>query len=280
MARGKTDNTTMRVADVIALMERIAPPQLVEEWDNCGLQVGSYQWPVKKIWIALDPLVSVVKAAAQEHVDMVVTHHPLLFRPLRKVDVDDPTGSILQMAIQSQIALYAAHTNLDSSLNGVNETLSRRLGLVDGMPLIPAAPAIQLDVGATGMGRIGNLEHPMTLEQLAAWVKSRLNLEVAKFCGDPGARIQRVAICSGAGSSLLSDFLASDAQVFISGDLRYHDARTIEDAGRFLIDAGHFPSEQIIVEVLTRQLIKMVETDGRQVIIEPCSIEKDPFRYL
>jgi dinuclear metal center YbgI/SA1388 family protein len=279
MTGRKPKHDSVHVGDVISAMEIIAPPQLAEEWDNCGLQIGSRQWPVGRIWVALDPSPVVIQAAAQQQVDMIVTHHPLLFRPLHQIDVDSPLGGILHTALSAQMAIYAAHTNLDSALGGVNDTLSRLVGLVDTVPMIPAGTS---DNGFCdfGMGRIGSLENPISLEQLALSLKSQLNLAVVKYSGDPRAMIRRVAVCSGAGSSLLDIFLNSDAQVYVSGDLRYHDARAIEEVGRGLIDVGHFPSEKIITDVLVDQLNYHARRAGWSMIIEPCRIEQDVFRFL
>ena len=260
-------------------MEHIAPPQLAEQWDNCGLQVGSYQWPVRKVWVALDPHPAVIQAAEHQNVDMVVTHHPLLFQPLSSIDVDTPLGGIVQTALTSRIAVYAAHTNLDSTKDGLNDILAVRIGLTEPAPLIPAT-TMEVTHEQSGMGRIGLLADPMTLEQFALRIKSALNLTVLKMSGDPQLMIRRVALCSGGGSGLLNEFIASDAQVYVSGDLRYHDARAVEDLGRALIDVGHFPSEQIVIDALAQKLRNSVRLAGWSVNVEPCRLERDPFRYI
>lgn len=263
------------VSEVIELLEKIAPYDLAEEWDNCGLQVGSLLWPVKKIWIALDPLHSVVQAAVNQNVDMVITHHPLLFRPMHSINVDSAVGRIVATAVTSQVALYAAHTNLDSAQQGVNDVLARAIGLQDLVPLIPH------DASASGkslgMGRIGNLPQRIPLKEFAVQIKTRLNSSNVKFAGDPDLMVHQVAVCSGSGSSLLDDFFNTSADVYVSGDLRYHDARRVEDQGRALIDVGHFPSEVLIIEPLVKQLSLAIQSKGWQIHVEPCKLEQDPF---
>lgn len=271
-------NGAVLVSDVIAVMERIAPLQLAEEWDNCGLQAGSRQWPVRKIWVSLDPHPAVIRAAVDQKVDMLITHHPLIFRPLQRIDVEDPTGKILHSALNSQIAVYAAHTNLDCARNGVNAVLAQRIGLTDLAPLI-AASGHQMD-RSVGLGRIGRLDAPLTLQQFAEKIKNEFKLHQLKICGDPQLDVRQVALCSGGGSSVLNDFLASDAQVFVSGDLRYHDARTVEDFDRGLIDLGHFPSEQIMIDAVAHQLEIEARSFNWALTIEPCHIEQDPFWYI
>jgi dinuclear metal center YbgI/SA1388 family protein len=278
MNLGITENRALLVSDIIDAMERIAPPQLAEEWDNCGLQAGSGHWSVDKVWVSLDPHPAVIRAAADENVDMLVTHHPLIFHPLQRIDVQSPVGSILQTVLTAQIAIYAAHTNLDCAPEGVNAILAQRIGLTDLVPLV-ATRCDQMKPNA-GLGRVGRLSVPLTLRQFAREIKNEFNLNTLKICGDPQLEIRQVALCSGGGSSVLNEFLASNAQVFVSGDLRYHDARTVADHRRGLIDLGHFASEQIMIDAVARQLQNQARSSGWTLTIEPCHIERDPFQYI
>jgi len=117
------------VAQFIQLLNRIAPPRLAESWDNVGLQVGSPNWPVKKVWTALDPLPHVVESACENHVDLLITHHPLFFKPIKRIDGDSALGRITEMALSRRLSIVAAHTNLDSVAGGVNDALAQRMGL-------------------------------------------------------------------------------------------------------------------------------------------------------
>ncbi len=272
----------LNVADVIDVIEVMAPPILAEDWDNCGLQVGSRKWPVRKIRVALDPLLDVVQAAAAQQVDLLITHHPLLFSALRTVDLETAVGRVIEAALASQMAIYSAHTNLDSASGGLNQMFADIIGLDELVPMVPAGPVSdQTDSDtAAGMGRLGRLETQMSLEVLAKLVKRRFNLKAVKIVGDPQMSVQRVAVCSGAGSSLLDVFLSSEADVYLTGDLRYHDARRVEDHGRALIDVGHFASEHIFIDKLVDQLRQYAHRKGWTVEIEPCRIENDPFKLI
>ena len=117
------------VADIIKIMETVAPGRLAEEWDNVGLQIGQKDWPVRHIWIALDPLYDVVEAACQHDVDLLITHHPLIFQPLKSIDFSTPVGEIIRAAGESRTAVYSMHTNLDSAAGGVSDILADRNGL-------------------------------------------------------------------------------------------------------------------------------------------------------
>lgn len=269
----------VRVADMVGLMEKIAPAFLAESWDNCGLQVGDLRWPVKKVWVALDPLFSVIDAAAGQDVDLVITHHPLIFMPLRTIDLDRPEGKIIAAALNSRTAIFAAHTNLDSARDGINDELARKIGLDKLVPLVPADPSVSA-ADTMGMGRVGRLKPPLTVAALAQWIKKQLGLAEVKVAGQCDRMVGKVAVCSGSGGSLLGSFLDSAAEVFVTGDSRYHDARTVEAAGRALIDIGHFASEHIMIDMLCRLLDRAVAEAGWNVRIEGCQLERDPFELI
>jgi dinuclear metal center YbgI/SA1388 family protein len=283
------------VADIVKIMNRFVPPWLAEEWDNVGLQIGDLRWPVRRIWTALDPTLEVVKAACKEDVDLLITHHPLFFRPIKSIDFHSSHGSIIKTASQQQLAIFSAHTNLDIVREGVNDVLARRLGLKSIEILQPykweqrfkAGNDMVHDISPVtgnpiehGIGRIGSLGKIRSLSSLALIVKEKLNLDFVKVAGNPELKVSQVAICSGSGSSLMKIFLASNAQVYISGDIHYHDARDAESANRAIIDIGHFASEHLVVEALAQQLAKILPEAGIKVVINACTIEKDPFSIL
>jgi dinuclear metal center YbgI/SA1388 family protein len=277
------------VAKIKQIMDQLAPPLLAEEWDNVGLQIGDPRHPVRRIWIALDPSPEVVKAACQKKVDLLITHHPLIFRPLKTIDFDTPGGSIIRMAVQHKLAIFSAHTNLDIVQDGVNDVLAKQLGLRNLGVLQPvqAGERAKEDIEPLrggeveyGIGRIGSLAKAGSLKSLVSMVKKRLKLDFVKVAGDLEMRVTRVAICSGSGSSLIQAFLSSKAQAYISGDIHYHDAREAENANRAIIDIGHFPSEHLMVDALAQQLENLLSRAGIEAEITACTIEKDPFRIF
>jgi len=280
------------VADIIEIAERLAPPELAEAWDNVGLQVGNPNWPVKRVWVALDPLPQVVSDACEAGVDLLITHHPLIFKPLKSIDCTSHIGSIVREALVNCLTIFAAHTNLDSVSDGVNDTLAHRIGLQDLIPLCGDTPMgddgredTVEDQGhgrekVQGLGRIGVLPQKLSLKELAIQVKKTLGLKNVTMAGNSTLSVDRVALCSGSGGSLMGDFFASKAQVYISGDLRYHDAREVEIAGRGMIDIGHFASEHLIVDVLAGKLAAAMDKTAEAVKIEAYRLEKNPFIIL
>lgn len=282
---GAQKSQAVTVADIIKFMEQLAPLALAEQWDNCGLQVGAPSQVVEKVWVALDPLLSVIDAAATQNVDLLITHHPLLFRSTKRIDLESGIGQVIGKAVEHRIAVYAAHTNLDSARHGINDHLAGLLGLEQLEPLVPARTQTDdlADSSATirvGLGRIGSLVQPLTVGALVDSLKRSLSLQAIRIAGDANLKVERAAVCSGAGSSLMEAFLASDAQVYISGDLRYHDARAVEDAGRSLIDIGHFASERIVIDALVGQLRTAAKTAQWRLSVEPCRLERDPFKIV
>ncbi|MCP4690634.1 MAG: Nif3-like dinuclear metal center hexameric protein [Desulfobacterales bacterium] len=268
---------TVVIGDIIEVMETLAPGSLAEKWDNVGLQVGRRDWPVKTLWVALDPTPGVAAAACDANVDLLITHHPLLFRPLRSIDFSTPTGDIIRRAARRQLGVYAAHTNLDSAAGGVNDVLADRIGLTHVRPLENAASP---EHAGQGIGRVGALETPGSLLDLAKRIQAELGLNTVRIVGDPDLPVREAAVCSGSGGGLMARFFASGAQVYISGDLGYHDARAAMDEGRGLIDIGHFASEHLVVDVLARRLRDVFARDGADVRVTACRLEKDPFQTI
>jgi dinuclear metal center YbgI/SA1388 family protein len=262
------------VGDLLEILETIAPAELAEEWDNSGLQVGARHWPVKKIRVALDPQPEVVVSACRENADLLVTHHPLIFRPLRRVDAATPVGRAVEAALAHKMAVVAVHTNLDIARGGLNDLLAERIGLENISSLDTHAEK------RPGLGRIGNLPLPVSLSDLVRQIKERMGLSTVRMAGDTSLAVSRVAVCTGSGGSLMSAFFASEAQVFVSGDLRYHDAREAENAGRALVDIGHFGSEHLMVGALAERLREAIQRRGFSAAVEECRTEQDPFRRL
>ncbi len=275
----------LHVADLVAIMEQLAPSDLAEEWDNCGLQVGSMQWPVKKIWVALDPLLPIIKAAVDHNVDMVITHHPLVFQALTRIDLETVVGQVIGAAVKGNTAIYAAHTNLDSAFEGINDALAEKIGLQDSTPLVPAklpfgAEDADASMPKQGLGRVGGLNPTVTVDQLAQRIKKEMGTPQVRVAGDPQIVVDRAAVCSGSGAGLMDAFLMSGAQVYISGDLKYHDARTVEAVGRAMIDVGHFASEHIMIEPLVSRLQQAIRALNGSAQVEACQMEQDPFRLI
>lgn len=264
-----------KLGKVIDAVEEIVPSEYAEDWDNSGMQLGGRDWQVERIWVALDPLPEVILAACEKDINLVITHHPLIFKPLSAINVGTLEGFVIQKALDHQVAIFSAHTNLDRVKDGVNDVLASKIGLRNTQSL----PNEVLS-GKSGFGRLGNLVQPIPLTALVNNLKQALSLGYVRVAGNLDLHVETVAVCSGSGSSMVSAFLDADADVFISGDLKYHDARNIVFAKKALIDIGHFASEHLIVDAFAKRLNRHFHDKGLNLAVAPYMFERDPFVIL
>jgi dinuclear metal center YbgI/SA1388 family protein len=175
------------------------------------------------------------------------------------------------------LSIFSAHTNLDAVSEGINDALAIGLGLENIRMLSQDYSSLMPDT-INGLGRLGDLEKPIKLADFAGQIKKRLGLDSIKAAGKKDLMVQQVAVCCGSGSSLMNLFFASGAQVFVSGDLKYHDARDAEAAGRGLIDIGHFASEHLFLDILAQRLAREFTLRQFDVVVRSYKLEKDPFQ--
>ena len=253
----------MYMNDMIDVMEKIASPALAAEWDNSGLQVDAGKEEIKRILVALDITHAVIEEAKEKKVDLIITHHPLIFSPLHKVDNKTITGNYIVKLIQSGISVYSAHTNFDEAEGGNNDYIASLLKL-----------AKIKKFGGNSMGRMGELFVKMSFEDVCSYVKDSLKLESMNIVGSPSAGIKKVGICSGSGGGMIDEAFDSGCELYITGDIKYHDALYASERGICLIDAGHYGTEKFFVENLAEKLKEL--TRGRLEII-PSSLNINPF---
>ncbi len=353
---------------------------MAEAWDNPGLQIGDPAAEVNRVMVALDPAPEVIDSALNASCQILVTHHPLIFKPLNSISTATAHGTAIHKAIRGGLSIISLHTNYDIASGGLNDLLAARIGLASCAPLkitatgelvklavfvpcdhlervrsamfpfsatqgmyrdcsfaaggigtftplegaepftgtvgvlarvpeerlemlvlrtqLPRAvkallaahpyeePAFDVypllnDGEKLGLGRIGLLPVPLTLAEYAGQLKKDLSAPALRYVGDPAARISKVALCSGSGASLLREAARSGADLLVTGDVKYHEARDAEDLGIALIDAGHFPTEIIMVNEITERLGRALAAAGyTDCSVEACRTEMDPFRIL
>lgn len=368
-----------KLSDILGIINKIAPPALAESWDNSGLQLGDPAAAVSRIMVALDATPAVVESALASSCHLLVTHHPLIFKPQKSISTATPQGRLIHAAIKGGLAIISIHTSYDIAADGLNDLLAKRLGVGGCVPLHPTSsrelaklvvfvpedhlervrtalfphaenlgayrdcsfaatgegtftpldgatpfigtigsqervperrlellvcranlgravkalvaahpyeePAFDiyplLNEGDTlGLGRIGQLERPLSLADFAARVGERLPAPRLRYVGDPALMVAKVALCSGSGASLLREAARSGADCLVTGDVKYHDARDAEELGIALVDAGHFPSEHIMVTDVGERLRLMLTAAGYpDCEVLSCRVENDPFRY-
>ena len=234
--------TVQIAADAV---NRLAPNYLAEDWDNPGLMVGDPSAAVKKIFVCLDVTDETISRAIDLNAQMIIAHHPLIFRPIKNVRFDLPLGKKISRLIKNDVAVFAAHTNLDSAIGGVNDVLARKIGLID---------VKMFGNEEFSLGRIGMLSEPLTAEDFARHVKSALNAENVRLIRAGDFEIRKVGICGGAGAEFISRAKFFGAQAFVTGDVKYHEAQFAVENGIHVVDAGHFATEFPIVEELANYL--------------------------
>ena len=233
-----------RVRDVLDVLHLAYPESLAEDWDTgIGLTCGDPDDPVTSVLLAVDVDAGTVDEAIRGGAELLVTHHPLLFRPVQSVAADRSKGVLLHRMIRAGVAHAAAHTNADRAPGGVNSALAAALGLTDQRPLRPD----DADPAHTGSGRVGRLTRPLTLRQFAALAADRLPATVTgvRAAGDPDRVISTVAVCGGAGDSELNVASAARVDVYLTSDLRHHVVADFvaDPANPAIVEVAHWAGE-------------------------------------
>ncbi len=367
-----------RIQDLVGLIHKLYAPELAEDWDNVGLQVGDPGRPLDRVMVALDPGLEAVEAARDAGAQALVTHHPLLFKPVKRLTPDDAVGKVLWTAVRDDVAIISAHTNLDCAVDGLNSWLAEKMGVEQAVPLQTVAgdylklvvfvpvgheeavadalfsagggqigaydqcsfrssgegtfrpgPGTQPYIGTVGqrekteevrletiipkrkllrvlekmqkahpyeevaydllplqnqvpgagLGRIGKLAQQTTLGEFAARVMESLGCDHLRLIGADQMPVRKVALCGGSGAFLLQTAHRQGADVLVTGDVKYHEARQAEELGIALIDAGHFATEQLMIEQVTQSLQAAARQLNWGVAFEAYTGEEDPFRF-
>ena len=237
----------LKVQAIADALNRWAPSKLAEEWDNVGVLVGDPAAEVEKILVCLDAGLPAIDHAVEIGAQMIVSHHPMIFRPIKNVRLDLPIGRRLRMLLKNDIAVFAAHTNLDSALGGVNDVLAEKIGLVD-------VKMLERESIEPTLGRIGRLTEEMSPRDFAAHVKRVLRADYVRLVDAGIGAIKKVGICGGAGADFMMRAKFYGADAFVTGDVKYHEAQAAVDNGIHLIDAGHFATEHPIVDAIAQRL--------------------------
>lgn len=233
----------MRAIDIVRPIEEFAPVDQQEKWDNCGFCIGDKYASVTRALVALDCTEAVIDEAIECGADLVITHHPLIFSGVKQIGPHNIRGRIIMKAIKHGIAVYAAHTNMDKAAGGVSSLMADKLGLEQREPLT-----------AENFGIVGNLQRPLNAKELVELVKNSFGGCIVRTSAPLEEKIERVAVCGGSGRAFIADAMLKGAQVYITGDITYHEFET--EKGFMVMDIGHYSSEYDIVHVFAKILSK------------------------
>ena len=249
----------LRVKDVVDALERFAPPSLQEPWDNVGLMVGNLDQRVTTVFVCLDVTSDNVQRAMDCGADLIVSHHPLIFTSVNRIVEQDVTGSILRNLIRHDISVYSAHTNLDHADGGMNDVLAERLDLTEIRRFYDEECVDGNGKPLDNIGRVGRLDVPMAMEDFVAFVKNTLGCQSIRWVGSPDDVIQTVAVSSGSGGGGIYAAYHAGADVYVTSEIKHHEAQLAFELGINLIDAGHFETENTICSFMTEFLEREFE---------------------
>ena len=257
------------VGALLAEVDALAPFALAEDWDNVGLMVGRRDRAVTRVLVALDLRAAVLDEAIATGAEAVLVHHPPIYPALSAVSDARTAGRLVLRAAEERIAVIAAHTNLDSATGGLNDLMAADLGMGHTVPLVSMPGE-----ASVGLGRVGDVA-PTTLGDLAARAVAEFTPRQANLgmAGDPGMRVQRVAICTGSGGSLMQAARDAGADAYVTGDLKYHDFDAAEGMG--LVNVPHAAVEAHVLRQWVPRLAAALADHG--VEVTPSSVDTDPW---
>ena len=260
----------MKIVEVTRLIEEFAPLSLQESWDNAGLQVGNPQAEATGALLCLDVTEAILDEAVKKGLNLIITHHPLLFRGLKSITGNSHIERIVIKAIKNDIAIYSAHTNMDSAWGGVSHLIAKKIGLEDVEVLSP-----QSEGAVTGLGVVGNLPQEEGVLSFLGRVKETFGVGAVRYSGNVEKPIRRVAICGGAGSEFVKEAVACGADVLITGDVKYHEFMS-DNEKILLADIGHYESEHFTKEIFSEIITKKIPNFA----VHYAELEKNPINYL
>ncbi|MGN7250024.1 Nif3-like dinuclear metal center hexameric protein [Arthrobacter sp. SAFR-014] len=270
------------LGQLMLAVEELWPESLAESWDEVGLVAGHPSADVTRVMFAVDPTIEVIDEAIEWGAELLITHHPLLLKGVTSVAANTPKGRAVHRLIESGTALLTVHTNGDSAVGGVSDVLADALGLENVSPLTPAADGLPEE----GIGRVGDLSESMTLGDFAARVFGILPAVAGgvRVSGDKDGLVQRVAVCGGAGDSLFDEVRASNADLYVTADLRHHPASEAREAAvndrPYLIDVSHFASEWLWLPAAAEALGNVLADQGLDVEIRVSTTNSDPWDFI
>lgn len=259
----------IKVNNIINEMELLAPTYLKEDFDNVGLMVGDKNKEVKKVLLALDCTLKVIEEAKKENVELIITHHPLIFKRPSSITTDTLQGKKIIELIKNDISLYSSHTNLDSVENGLNDTIVSILGF-DNSKILEKNKRDD----KAGLGRIVSLKESIQLEDLISKIKKSLNINNLRVVKGKD-KVNKIAIINGSGQEFIGKAVALGADCIITGDTTYHFASDYKEMEISILDVGHFASEQITFF----NVMENLKEKFKDVEFITSTVEEDPFSF-
>ncbi len=268
---------TLRTAELLTAIDQLAPFELAEEWDNVGLLVGQKDREVSSVLIALDLTFDLLEEALEKGADTIISHHPLIFRPLSAVITDQHIGRLVEKAIANRITIIGCHTNLDNVTDGVSDALGHGLGLSGLRPLQPVESSVK---PGSGLGRIGEYGAPLSSQEFIERLLDILGLDVVQIAGDLPKGIKTVGLCGGSGSELAQAAYQQGADCYLSAEIKHSTGRWAEDCGFCVIDGTHYGTEKPIVSLFAEKLREYGKNNGWPIEVAVSRRQQPPFQMI
>ena len=268
--------SSVSIRSVYDFLCRLAPLSLSESWDNVGLQIGSLEDKLQGVLVALDVTEAVLWEAVDHGLNSIVTHHPLIFRPIKKLDDSRAALRCVKLAAQMDLNILSFHTNLDATEGGLNDQLAKILKLQKLKPLIPSAE--KQGNSKSGLGRLGQIRKT-SLQDFVAQTARTLQLKNLRYVGKPGQSLQKVAVMTGSGGDFVAQALDAGADVLVTGDVKYHQALDAQADGMAIVDIGHYAGEILMLPWLASRLRSLPFIRQNRIPVLEAESGADPFQF-
>ena len=264
----------IRLQEVVTFLREFAPPELAEDWDNVGLLIGDQADEIQSALTCLTLSPNVADEAISRGVQLIVTHHPVLFRPIQRLTAETSEGRMLLSLIRAGISVYSPHTSYDSAADGINAQLARLFDLRDIQPLRPK-PALATETQLAGSGRFGTLPNTTSLCKLIDRIKPALRVSTVQFVGNLDRPIMKLGIACGAAAEFLRDAAQHGCEALLTGEARFHSSLEAQAANIALILPGHFATERPAME----QLANVLRSRFDELVVQASQNEYDPVKF-
>lgn len=263
----------MILKDVLCKIESKYPLALQYSWDNSGLNIGDENQEIKRIMLTLEITERAVDEAIEKDVDLIISHHPFLFSKINKINKSDIKGNLIYKLISNSISVYCMHTSYDVAEDGLNDYFMNLMG-IETSEILEVEGKIDSYLGGEsyGLGRVGRLDKPVSVEEFIQKLKSRLEIENVRYVGREGKNIETVAVVTGSGAEFFEMAHKKGIDLLITGDMKYHQAMDAMEMGMSVIDCGHYGSEHIFadsIKVFLKESLENMEIIISENIINP-----------
>lgn len=267
----------MKLYTVLEIIEKKYPEYLQYNWDNSGLNIGDENSDIKKIMLTLEVTEKTVDEAIENKVDLIISHHPFLFSKINKINKNNIKGNLIYKLILNSISVYCMHTSYDLAMDGLNDYFFKLMGISNGSILDENYSNENYRNGESyGLGRVGNLEKSIKIEEFISQLKSKLNIENVRYVGKLDKMIKSVAVVTGSGAEFFEKAKELDIDILVTGDMKYHQAMDALEMNMSVIDCGHYGTEHIFAD----SIIEFLRENLREIdIIKSVNII-DPFIEL